>query len=68
VIKAGDTTIHSEIHKFINSTWNKEELPEEWMELIIIPIYKKSDKKTVVIVEAYHFCQLHTTYYPTYCC
>jgi hypothetical protein len=24
--------------------WNKEELPEEWKELIIVPIYKKGDK------------------------
>jgi len=24
--------------------WNKEELSEEWKELIVVPIYKKSDK------------------------
>jgi len=29
MIKAGGRTICSEIHKLINSTWNKEELPEE---------------------------------------
>jgi hypothetical protein len=44
VIKAGGTTIHSEIHKLINSIWNKEELPEQWKESIIVPIYKNSDK------------------------
>ena len=27
------------------SIWNKEELPEECKESIIIPIYKKGDKK-----------------------
>ena len=27
LIKAGDRTIRSEIHKHINSIWNKEELP-----------------------------------------
>jgi hypothetical protein len=37
-------TIRSEIHKFIYSIWNKEELLEEWKELIIVPIYKKGDK------------------------
>ena len=28
----------------IISIWNKEELPEEWKESIIVPIYKKGDK------------------------
>jgi len=44
LIKAGGRTIHFEIHKFLNSIWNKEELPEEWKESIILPIYKKGDK------------------------
>jgi hypothetical protein len=29
------------IRKLIISIWNKEELPEEWRESIIVPIYKK---------------------------
>ena len=45
MIKAGDRTIRSEIHKLINSIWNKEELSEEWKESIIVPIYKKDDKR-----------------------
>jgi len=44
LIKAGDRTIRFEIHKLINSIWNKEELPEEWKESIIVPIYMKADK------------------------
>jgi hypothetical protein len=32
------------IHKFINSVWNKEELPDQWKESIIVPIHKKGDK------------------------
>jgi len=43
LMKAGGRTINCEIHKLIISIWNKEELPEEWKELIIVPIYKKSD-------------------------
>jgi len=44
MIKAGSRTIRNEIHELIISIWNKEELPEEWKELIIVPIYKKGDK------------------------
>jgi hypothetical protein len=38
LIKAGGKTIHYEIHKLVISIWNKEELPEEWKELITVPI------------------------------
>ena len=44
VIKAGGRTIHCEIHKLIISIWNKEELPDERKESIIVPIHKKGDK------------------------
>jgi hypothetical protein len=36
--------LRSEIHKRIISIWNKEELPEEWKESVILPVYKKDDK------------------------
>jgi hypothetical protein len=32
------------VHKLICSIWNKEELPQQWKESIIVPIYKKGDK------------------------
>ena len=54
LIKAGGRTIHCEIHKFIIAIWNKEELREEWKELIIVPTHKKGDK-TVVIIEVSQF-------------
>ena len=44
LIKADDRKIRSEIHKRIICIWNKEELPEEWKESIIAPVYKKGDK------------------------
>jgi hypothetical protein len=43
LIKAGGE-IHSEIHKLVCSKWNKEELPQQWKESIIIPIHKNGDK------------------------
>jgi hypothetical protein len=36
--------LHSEIHKFIKLIWNKEELPHQWKESIVMPIHKKGDK------------------------
>jgi len=42
MIKAGG---RSEIHKLINSLLKKEELPEEWMESITVPFYKKCDER-----------------------
>jgi len=45
----------------------RRELPEEWKESIILPIYKNGDKQTVVIIEAYHFCQIRVKFYHTSC-
>jgi len=44
-IKEGGRTLFCANHKLIISIWNKEELPEEWKESIIVPIYVKGDKK-----------------------
>jgi hypothetical protein len=52
LFKAGGRTIPCEIHTLIIAVWNKEEWPEEWKELIIVPIYKKATKQIVVITGA----------------
>jgi hypothetical protein len=44
LIKAGSETLYSEIHRLICCIWNKEELPQQWKESIIIPIHKKGIK------------------------
>jgi hypothetical protein len=44
LIQAGDEILLLEIHKLINSLWNKEELPDQLKESIIVPIHKKDDK------------------------
>jgi len=54
LFKAGDRTLRSEIKKHINSIWNKEDLPEEWKESIIVAIVytRRVTKEIAVIVEA----------------
>jgi hypothetical protein len=59
LIQSGGETLQSEIHKLINSVWNKEELPEQWKEYIIVPIYKKGDNIDSTIVGCY--CYEHPT-------
>jgi hypothetical protein len=44
LIKARGETLYSETHRLICCIWNKEELPQQWKESIILPIYKKEDK------------------------
>jgi hypothetical protein len=44
LIQAGGEILLSEIHKLINSVWNKEELPDQWKEPIIVPVHKKGGK------------------------
>ena len=66
-IKAGGRTIYCAIHKLIISIWNKEELPQEWKESTIVPIYKKGDKTDCNAIGAYHYCQLRTKFCPASC-
>ena len=65
LIKEGGRKTRYQIHKLIVSIWNKEELPVEWKESIIVPIHKKGIKQIVITIGAYHFCQLRTKYCPT---
>jgi hypothetical protein len=44
LIQAGGETLRSEILKLIKLFWNKEELPHQWKESIVVPIQKKGGK------------------------
>jgi hypothetical protein len=66
LIRVGKETLHSEIHKLIKLIWNKEELFHQWKVSVVYLFTKKLLKVTVVIIEAYHCCQLHTEFYPTF--
>jgi hypothetical protein len=44
LLQAGGGTLRSEIHKLIKLIWNKEELPHQLEESIVVPIHKKCYK------------------------
>jgi hypothetical protein len=44
MIQAGGEILQTAIHELINSIWNKEELPDQWKESIIVPFHKNGDK------------------------
>jgi hypothetical protein len=60
LIQAGDEMLLSAIHKLFNSSWNKEELPDQWKESTIVPIHKKGDKTDC---NNYHGISLLSTSY-----
>jgi hypothetical protein len=60
LIQAGGEILLSEMHKLITSVWNKEELPDQWKESIIVPIHKKGDKTDC---NNYHGISLLSTSY-----
>jgi len=43
-MKAEGRTFCCAIYKLFISIWNKEDLPEEWKESIVVSIYKNGDK------------------------
>jgi hypothetical protein len=44
LIQAGSEILQSAIQKLINSVWNKQELPDQPKESIILPVHRKGDK------------------------
>jgi hypothetical protein len=50
LVQAGGNILHSEIHKLINSIWNKEELLQQWKESITVFINRVTEL-TVIVTE-----------------
>jgi hypothetical protein len=63
LIIAGGSKICCEIHKVINSIWKKEELPDQWKESIVVPVYKKGDK-----ADCSNYRGIHTKFNETSFC
>jgi len=57
VIKA---RCRSEVHKLINSIWNKEDWPEQWKASMIATTCKKSDRTDCRNIS---LCQLHIKFF-----
>jgi hypothetical protein len=64
LIQAGGEVLLYVIHKLIHSIWNREELPDQWKESMIVNVHQKGDKLTVIIIGGYHCYQLHTKLFP----
>jgi hypothetical protein len=48
LIQTGGEILLSTLHKLINSVWNKEELPDQWKESIIVPVQRRVIKLTII--------------------
>ncbi|KAJ4438181.1 hypothetical protein ANN_14120, partial [Periplaneta americana] len=44
LIQEGGSALYSEIYKLVLAIWEKQIVPEQWKESIIVPIFKKGDK------------------------
>ena len=65
LIKAGVRTIRYEIHSLFGIRRNglRTGMSGSWYLFI-----RRAIKQIVVIIEAYHFCQIHSKLYPSSCC
>jgi hypothetical protein len=62
LVQGGRNIFRSETDKLITSIWNKGELPQQWKEPIIVPIYKKGGRTDGREYRAVLLSLLPTTY------
>ena len=43
----GATNVHKAVFNFILSGWNDEPIPQNWIDAIMIPLYKEGGKKSL---------------------
>jgi hypothetical protein len=66
LIKEVGERLYSQIHRFTCFIWNKEELPQQWKEYIIVPMYKEGVRLIVINIEESLSYQLRTKFYMTF--
>jgi hypothetical protein len=44
LIQAGGNRSCTYIHELTSCVWNREELPDQWEESVVIPVYKNDEK------------------------
>jgi hypothetical protein len=54
-LKHGGRTLRQKLHKLILMIWNNEQLPQQWNEGIICPVYKKGEDLTVTTTDQSHY-------------
>jgi hypothetical protein len=67
LMQAEGEILHSEIHKLINSIWNKEDLTDQFQfQFHLYQFIRRVIKLSVLIIVGYHCYQLHTKFYPIF--
>jgi hypothetical protein len=62
LIKNGGRTLRKALHRLTLNIWDNEQLPDQWNEGIICPIFKKGDRLNVRIIDKLRYSISHTRY------
>lgn len=53
------TSVFKEI---LRSTWEREEIPKDWCKSMIVPLYERSDRKSIENHRGISFLSMHSNY------
>jgi len=56
LLKHGGRTPKQKLHELIGMIWNNEQLPQQWNEGIICPVYKKGDTNYIIKYSIQNIC------------
>ena len=58
VWKYSGTKLKERIYNLIVDIWEHENMPQDWKDVDVVPIFKKGSRMSVAITQEFHFCQL----------